>query len=160
MKRLAWLSGVFFLCAFFVGCASDAYSGKISDTILKIEGAASEIDLIRAKVDDAVKRADAGEAFDLKEAIEQTKKLQDTAKATQKLKGEIEAVKAKITDEDRQKNADEFRSKLNDAFTTLLKRRDELRKSLEAAEKHGKGTVKELRDKITEAEGPFESLAR
>src|SRR5262249_50866869 len=135
----------------------------VSDTLLMIANATTKVDNIKTKVDEAVKRMDTTRKLDLSEAIEATKQLKENGDEAQKLRQRIERVRAKITDEERTRNLEKYRGPLNEKFGDLLKKKEELRTTLVEAEKLGgnaKQAVKELREKIVEAEAPFEALSR
>ena len=163
MKRFLFCSAALLLSIFFVGCSSDSHDGLVSDTIHMIGIAGTEVGNIKSRVTEATDKAKAGKKLDLTDAIEATKKLKDTGDEAQKLKRKIEQVKAQITPEDQKLNVQKHKDKLNAAFTELLKQKDELRTALAEAEKispSAKTAVKDLRDKIVEAESPFEALSR
>jgi hypothetical protein len=67
------------------------------------------------------------------------------------------------TDEEKKEFAERHRGRINNAYSDLLKAKkdlnDELQKA-EAIDADARKKVEELRTKIREAEGPFETLAR
>ena len=163
MKRLLVCLSTLLLCVFFSGCSAETHEGLVSDTIERIGLAATEVGNIKSRVNEAVTKAQAGKKLDLTDAIEATKKLKDTGDEMQKLKRKIEQVRAQITDEEKKNNASKNKARLTAAFSDLLKQKDELRTALAEAEKlspSAKTAVKDLRDKIVEAESPFEALSR
>ncbi len=163
MKRFLVVICSLLLSGFFVGCGSDTHEDLIKNTIKMIDIAAVDVSNIKGRVDDAVKRADEAKknSIDLSEAIKATEKLKETGDEAQKLKRRIEQVRSQITDVERKEYAKSQKDQLNAAFTDLLKKRAELRTAIADAEKRFSGTkVKELRDKIIEAEAPFEALAK
>jgi hypothetical protein len=128
-----------------------------------IENATTKVDNIKTKVDEAVKRMETSRKLDFTEAIEACKQLKENGDEAQKLRQRIERVRAKITEEERVRNLGKFKDSLNMKFGDLLKKKEELRTALADAEKLGgnsKQAVKELREKIVEAESPFEALSR
>ena len=164
MKRFLVLCGSVLLCGTFVGCGSDTHEDLIKNTIKQIEIAAVDIGNIKSRVNDAIKDTEAGQKFDLTKAIEATKKLKETGEVTQKLKAKIEQVRAQVTDAERKANVESQKAKLNAAFSDLLKAKEELKAALVRAENlpvgNAKQAVKEFREKLLEAEGPFEQLSR
>ena len=163
MKRLLVFSTAFVLCAAIAGCSSDTHEGLVSDTIQMIENATNKIDNIKIKVDEAVKRMETTRKLDFSDADEACKQLKEAGDDAQKLRQRIERVRAKISDDERARNLEKFRGPLNSQYGNLLKKKEELRTALSDAEKLGgnaKQAVKELRDKIIQAESPFEALSR
>jgi predicted nucleic acid-binding Zn-ribbon protein len=164
MKRLLVFFGAFVLCALLAGCAPDTHDGLVSDTIQMIGLAANEVGNIKSRVDEAIKRAeDGGKKLDLADAVEATTKLKQAGDQAQEIGRRIAKVRGQITDEERKINAQKHRSKLNAAFEELLKQKGELRAALakaEALDANAKSEVKLLREKIIEAESPFEALSR
>src|SRR5260370_30102050 len=163
MKRLLVFFGAFVLCSLFAGCGSDTQEGLVSDTIQMIGLAANEVANIKTRVEEAVKRHEDGKKFDLADAIEATTKLKEAGDQAQKIGRSIAKVRAQITDEERKINGQKHKAKLNAAFAELLKQKKELRAALAMAESLGpnaKSEVKLLREKIVEAESPFEALSR
>lgn len=160
MKRLFIVSAFFALCLSLTGCGGDTNEKLITDTITRMGIAATEVGNIKARVDDALKKVEKGESLDLSEAMEATIKLKETGAEFQRLKQRIEQLRSQVTEQDRKVYADNQRGKLNTAFKALIDNREELRKALLEAEKHGKAEVTKLRAKITDAESPFEALSR
>ncbi len=161
MKRLLVLAGVFSLCFFMVGCGGETHEKLITDTINRMNVAATEVGNIKARVDDAVKRVvDKNEPFDLTDAIEATSKLEETGAEFERLKQRIEQVKSQVKDDERKAFAENQKAKLNTAFKSLIDNREELRKSLLEAEKHDKKAVDTFRTKLAKAEGLFVALSR
>ena len=163
MKRLLVCFGGFVLCAILAGCGSDTHDGLVSDTIANIRLAANEVGNIKTRVEEAIKRHEDGKKFDLADAIEATTKLKQAGDQAQEIGRRIARVRAQITDEERKLNVPKHKTSLTAAFGELLKQRDELRAALVKAESLGqnaKSEVKVLRDKIVEAESPFEELSR
>lgn len=160
MQRFLVAGAMFLLCSVIVGCTGETYDGLISDTIQLMSLAETEVGNIKTRVQEAVKKADKGEGFDLSDAIAACAKLKETGMEAQKLKQKIEYVKSQVTEENRKINVEKQKGKLNAAFQTLLEQRDGLQKALRDAERHGKTKVDDLRKKIVEAEGPFEALSR
>ena len=165
MKRVLLLCGAFLFSSLVVGCGTESRDGLVSSTIQLIELGATEIGNINSRVKEAAKLAETeGKKLDLTLAIDATKKLKDTGDEAQKLKRRIEQVRSQITDEDRETFAKKHKEGLNAAFKTLLQKREELRLTLADAEKlqvpGAQVAVKEFRDKLVEAESPFEALSR
>jgi predicted nucleic acid-binding Zn-ribbon protein len=163
MKRFLVCSASLLLSVLFVGCNTDTHDGLVSDTIHMIGIAGTEVGNIKSRVTEATEKAKAGKKLDLADAIEATKKLKDTGDEAQKLKRKIEQVRAQISDEDKKGNATKHKAKLTAAFQELLTQKEQLRTALAEAEKispSAKTAVKDLRDKIVEAESPFEALSR
>ena len=163
MKRLLVCFGGFVLCAILAGCGSDTHEGLISDSIANVRLAANKVADIKTRVEEAIKRHEDGKKFDLADAIDATTKLKEAGDQAQKIGRSIAKVRAQITDEERKINVQKHKAKLNAAFAELLKQKEELRAALAKAESLGpnaKSEVKLLREKIVEAESPFEALSR
>ena len=165
MKRLPVLVCTFFLCGFLVGCGTDSKEGLIEDTINMVQQAANDVGNIKSRVNEAIKKVDEkGSKLDLADAGKAADQLKKLGEEAQKIKRRIELDRASITDEDRQTYADNKRGKLASVFGDLIKERNDLNKALDKAEKsnipNAKKAVNDLREKIRDAESPFESLAR
>lgn len=166
MMRLVMIVGTLALCFVLTGCGSDTHEGLIKDTIQAMDTAGSEVTAIKTKVADAVQKFEKNEStsLDFADAMKATEKLKKVGEEFQKIKRRIEMVRGTITDDQKKKYAEDTKLRLNDAFKSLLTSREQLRKSLEQAEALNNGQFKtkvaDLRKKIIEAEGPFESLAR
>ena len=161
MKRILGLGVAFALLGMMAGCGSDSREGLITETINHIKLASTEIGNIKTRVKEATDKATKeNKKLDLADAMEATKKLKETGEKTQDLKRRIDTVKATVSDEDRQSNAEKYRDDLNKAFASLLKQKEELREVLASAEKIDKTKVEDLRKKIVDAESPFEALSR
>ena len=164
MKRILAFCGTVALCTLLSGCGSDTHEGLVSATVNLMNQAGSEVNVIKGKVTDAIAKANDGKKLDLSEAVEATKKLKETGEESQKLKRRIEQIRGQVTDADREANVKKHRAKLADAFAGLKKERDELNAALQEAERltatNARTDVKNLREKITEAEAPFEALSR
>ena len=133
MKRILVLGSTFLLCGLFIGCGTDSREGLIDDTINMIQQAATDVGNIKSRVNEAIKKSEE----------KQTKlDLSDAMKAADQLK------------------------KIGETAQTIkrrLKQKTELNKSLTKAEEintAAKESVEKLREKIRDAESPFESLAR
>ena len=163
MKRFLVLCSAFLFSGLLVGCGSDSRVGLVKDTTGMIETAASNVGNIKTRVDDAVKEASGGKKLDLSQAIEATKELKVTGDKAQEIRRKIERVRASITDEEKKTYAESEKSKLTAAFEDLKTQKEQLRVALADAEKlpgNAKNEVKTLREKIIEAESPFEALSR
>ena len=163
MKRFLVLSGALLFSGLLVGCGSDSRVGLVKDTTNMVETAASNVGNIKTRVDEAVKEASGGKKLNLSEAIEATKELKVTGERAQEIRRKIEKVRASITDEDKKSYAQSEKSKLTTAFEDLSNQKNQLRVALANAEKlpgNAKIEVKALREKIIEAESPFEALSR
>jgi chromosome segregation ATPase len=164
MKRSLVLAGAFLLFGCLFGCGADSRIGLIDDTINLVQQAAADVGNIKSKVNEAIKKAEEkGTKLDLTDAgkvADQLKKLGETA---QKIKRNIELDRASITDEDKVNYVEKRKGQLESAFADLLKQRNDLNKSLAKAEQinqAAKKAVEDLRDKMRDAESPFEALAR
>jgi hypothetical protein len=163
MKRTLVLLGTFGLCGVLSGCASDPQGDAISNVIQKMNDATGDIESIAKEVDSAVKKQEKEQkAIDFAEAIKMAKNLEKTGKELQKLKVE-QITNLKPPDEEAKKeHAQQFRSRINVAFNSLLQSKAKLNEALQKASANpdNKEKVDDLRTKIREAEGPFETIAR
>ncbi len=166
MKRSLVFGITFFLCLALVGCGSDSKEGLIADTVRLIDLAATEVGNIKTKVKEATDKSnDTRKKLDLADAMSAAKKLKETGEVANQINKRIEKVRQKpISAEDKKANADNERERLNTAFANLHTKRQELRVELAKAEgldvPNAKDEVQKLRDKIRDAESPFESLQR
>ncbi len=160
MKRTLVLCGSLFLCLLLTGCSSDPRDGLVAVTIGDIETAATKIDNINTKIKDAVKNTDPGKTPDFKEAAKEVDALKGIAKEMQKHKLEADAIKDKATEEDRKEIAVKYRDAVNRAIDLVATKKKELNETLIEVEANHKGALKEVRDKLTEADGEFEAIAR
>lgn len=163
MKRLLVFFGAFAFCASLAGCGPETHDGLVSETIDMIERATNKVANIKTQVEEAVKRAEDGKKLDLADAIKATTQLKEAGDDAQKIGRRIANVRAQITEEERKSNALKHKPRLAAACTELLKQKEELWAALAKAESLGpnaKSDVKILREKIVEAESPFEALSR
>lgn len=168
MKRVLFASAACLFSLGLVGCTSDSHEGLVSETIEMLDNATTAIKNITKQVETAVETAEKNnQKLDLSKAMAETKKLKKTGEDAQFLKKRIEEQRAQITDENRKAYAEKKKAALNDAFKALLRQKDDLRKALANAENRDgqfkdqfKAQVKELRERLVEAEGPFEALSR
>ncbi len=160
MKRMLVLCGAVALCGLFAGCASHPQDEAIGAVISRMTEAAGDITNIAEQVDKAVDRHNKDKKpLDLTEADKMTEKLKDTAKKAQELKvKQIEQVK--VGEEERAELVSKYKTPINNAFKGLLEAKTKLNTALQKAEPIDHDKVEELRTKIREAEGPFETLAR
>jgi predicted nucleic acid-binding Zn-ribbon protein len=165
MKRVLFAVSAFALSFGLVGCGSDSHEGLITNTITMMDNATAEIKNIRNSVETATKEAIAQNkaTVDLTKAIKASENLKKVSEEAMNLKRRIEQERSKITDEEKKQYADKQKEQLNTAFTDLLKAKVALRKQLadtEGLSANAKVEVEKLREKIREAESPFESIAR
>jgi hypothetical protein len=165
MKRFVLFSLGFLACAFVPGCSSDTNDGLLTTTIQLIDLAATDVGNIKSRVKDAI--ADAqnnNKKLDLTAAIKATEALKERGKDAQELKRRITHMRSDVSAKDQEINAKKHKNGLNVAFSNLLKEREELKSALAEAERldraNAKAAVKDLREKIIEAESPFEALSR
>lgn len=159
MKRI-WILGPALVVCGMSGCAGETREGLVTEVILRMNTASSDVSLITAKVNEATDDAKKGKPLDLAEAAKAAEKLKETGTDIVKIKQRIDMVRGSITDEEKKDYAENQKGKLNDAFRNLLEQKEKLRTALTAAEAFDKAKVDELRKKIVEAEGPFEQQAR
>ncbi len=161
MKRSALLLGAFWFCFILSGCSSDAQGDAVGNVVQLMQGAAGDIELVTREVDSAVNKFQKDKTpLDLGEAIKMTKKLEETGKKAQEAKvKQIDRVKVADTEE-KDELAAKFKGRINDAFSALMKAKKNLGEALQKAEAIDRDKTEELRTKIREAEGPFETLAR
>src|SRR5207253_1596403 len=96
-------------------------------------------------------------------AITAAKKLQKTGEETQAIKVRLVDQAVASSDEEKKEFAERYRGRINAAYSELLSKKKELNDELQKAEAidaDARKKVDELRTKIREAEGPFETLAR
>ena len=160
MKRLLIPALTFLLCGMLIGCGEETREGLVVQTIKHMESAAENVGTITTKVNEATEDAKKGKPFKLDEAAKAADKLKETGQKIVEIKQRIDLVRSSITDEEKKTYAENQKRDLNKAFQTLVKRKDDLRVALAAAETIDKLKVDELRKKIADAESPFEAQAR
>jgi len=154
--------GLFIALLGIVGCGSDPREALISSTIGYLNEAANDISRIRDRVDEAVKKQENKKlnAKELKDATSEVDSLKELTKKMQIAKQKIESVSGSTTAEQREALRQQFQQKLSSAMASIEEQRLALEKSIVAAEAVDAESVKDLRSKLTEAEGSFVILAR
>jgi oligoendopeptidase F len=154
--------GMFIALLGIVGCGSDPREALINSTIEYLKQAANDITTIKERVDEAVKKQENKKlsAKELKEAYSAIDSLKEVPKKLQIAKQRIESVSGSTTAEQRESLRQQFQQKLSSAMARIEEERLALEKSIVAAEAVDADSVKDLRSKLTEAEGSFEMLAR
>lgn len=160
MKRVLVLVSVLGLCVSVVGCGSDPREGLVAATVNDLGNAATKVANIKAKIEDAVKKTEAGKTPDFKEAILEVDALKKIAKEMQELKMKTESLKDKTTEEERKALADQYREQVANVVERLSKTRKELIEAIASVESQHKDAFKPVRDKLVEAEGEFEAISR
>ena len=159
MKRVLAF-GTLALSIFVVGCGSDSREGIVGATVQNLDTAGSKYANIKEKVDEAVKKTEVGKTPDFKEAVAVVDSLKEIGKQMQKLKLEAEAIKHSVSEEEKKEQADRYKARVDTAIERLTKERTTLMETLATVEQQHKGALKVLREKLTEAEGEFETIAR
>ena len=161
MKR--WFGSAMLLVSLTLsGCGTDPREGHISTIIQNLNDAATRIGSIRESVASAVKKAENNtlKKEDLNSALESIKSLSDTGKKFQELKNQTDSLAASTSEEDRKA----FREKFQNQLSSALTRAEEERRGLEVAVKEAEAVnaeqMKDLRQKLTEADGVFFGVAR
>lgn len=154
--------GMFIALLGIVGCGSDPREALINSTIEYLKQAANDVATIKERVDEAVKKQENKKlsAKELKEAYSAIDSLKEVPKKLQLAKQRIESVSGSTTAEQREALRQQFQQKLSSAMARIEEERLALEKSITAAEAVDADSVKELRSKLTEAEGSFVILAR
>jgi hypothetical protein len=154
--------GLFIGLLGIVGCGSDPREALINSTIEYLKQAANDVTTIKERVDEAVKKQENKKlnAKELKEAYSAIDSLKEVPKKLQIAKQRIESVSGSTTAEQREALRQQFQQKLSSAMARIEEERLALEKSITAAEAVDADSVKELRSKLTEAEGSFVILAR
>jgi hypothetical protein len=160
MKRLLILTVALGTCVSLVGCGSDPRPGLVTATIQEVEAAATKVSTIRSKIDEAVKKTEAGKTPDFKEVLIEVDGLKKIAKQMQELKVKADALKDKTTEEERKELTDKNRLPLNKANERVAEARAKLNETLAAVEAQHKDALKTVREKLTEADAEFEAISR
>ncbi len=168
MKRALSAASVLFLCSWLVGCGSDSHNELINASLNLLDNAASEIGAVKTKVKDAIKAHNEGKdkeppvPFDLKEAEKVLVNLKQTGEAAQRIKQRIDYVLQSnpITEAERVESAKKYGEKVNVVYKRLLDEGKELNERLLEADSISPEKTADLRRKMVEALGPFESLGR
>ncbi len=168
MKRALSAASVLFLCVWLAGCGGDQHNELVNASLNLLDNAASELGAVKTKVKDAIKAHQEGKdkqppvPFDLKEADKVLVNLKQTGEQAQKIKQRIDYVLSAtpITDEARVESAKKHGEKVNGIYKRLRDEGRDLNEVLLQAEAIDKDKVDDLRKKMVEALGPFESLGR
>ena|ERR1051325_4444269 len=166
MKRSLVLGSALILCSMLVGCAPDTKEGLISDTIRLMGEASTNVGNITARVKEAVAKAKGPplKKLDLSDAMGAAKTLKETGEGASRISKRIEKVRAQVTPEEQKAYFEREAGRLNEAFKELHKQKNDLQVQLAIAEKlegsadHNRLQVQNLRDRIRDAESPFEAL--
>jgi hypothetical protein len=161
MKRFLALAGAMLVCVGLSGCAGDPRADAINGVLELMRAATTDIKNIKDEVKKVVDKHEKEKApLDFTEAMKMCERLDRTGEQAQKLKvRSVDLVKP--ADEDEKKAlADDYKGKINVAFTDLVKAKTELNAELQKAQAIDPDKTDELRSKIREAEGRFETLAR
>ena len=161
MTRLLYRWIVWMLPLGLIGCASDPRETRIRAVINTIDAAATDISTIQDSVAKAIKQAENKKlnAAEIKTALATVDSLKNHAKELQKEKQRIDGMSSS-TKEQKDALAEQFRSKLSGAISGLDEKRRALEQTILEAEALDAESVKELRARLTEAEGTFASVAR
>ncbi|MCI0682285.1 MAG: hypothetical protein L0Y71_09290 [Gemmataceae bacterium] len=159
-RQVRWL--VLLLPLALVGCANDPREARINSAIGFLERAASDIRQIKENVADSIKKADNKKlaSAPLKEAVTAVESLRNLAKEMQKVKQDIESLAGATPQDRREELAQQFRGKLTAAMASIDEERRALEKTMLEAEAIEPEALRELRSKLSEAEGSFVMLAR
>jgi len=162
MMRVLFRWVVWVLPLALVGCASDPRETRVRAVLGNIESAATYVADIKSAVSEAVKKADNKKLnkAELEKTASGLDGLKNVAKEMQKTKQQIEGLAASTPKEQRDALAEQFRGKLTGAIAHLDEERRGLEKTLAEAETIDPDAVKDLRAKLTEAEGSFTVMAR
>jgi ribosome recycling factor len=160
MKRVLVLMGALLIAVAVPGCGSDPREGLVDATAGDVETAATKVTNIRMKIEDAVKKTEAGKTPDFKEALLEVDALKRIAKEMQEFKIKADALKDKTTEEERKDLADKIKPRLNNAIERVAKAKKELNETMAAVEAQHKDALKTVREKLAEADGEFEAISR
>ena len=162
MKRILSLTAAVLMTAGLAGCGGDERKDVVQGVLSMMDQAASDVANIRKRVDEAVDKSKKDNApLDFTEAAKAAETLRkETGPFAQKRKAEVEAIRGKLDADAKQAFAEEFKGKVNETFKRLVTEKNKLNEALEKADQIDKQKTDDLRAKIREAEGPFESLAR
>lgn len=160
MTRLLVLCGAVACCGLLSGCTSDPKGDAVGNVVARMGDAVNDINNIKDEINKAVAKSEKDkQPLDLTEAGKMTEKLKETGKKAQEIKvKQIEQVKVSASEQSELDNR--FQTQIRNAFSDLQKAHTELEKALQKAETIDRDKVEDLRTKIREARGPFETLAR
>jgi hypothetical protein len=160
MKRLLYATGALLLGIMLSGCSSDPREGLVDATVGDIETAATKVQNIKSKIDAAIKNTEAGKTPDFKEALQEADALKKIGKEMQEYKIRADALRGKASEEERQELTERIKPRLNKAIDRAVKATRELNETLASVDAQYKDALKPLRDKLSEANGEFEVIAR
>lgn len=159
MKRSLALLGALLLLS---GCSGDTRDDLITSTVTAMDEAATQLNTLAKDITKSVDKAkkDGTPQPDFTDPLKYTEKLSKTGQKMQIIKGQLESIRNTITPQEREQNAEERKAAINQSFKKLQEGRAALEEALKQAADFNKGETRKLEDKIREAIGPFESLAR
>src|ERR1700683_4768915 len=160
MKRVLILAAALAMGTTLVGCGSDPREGLVAAAVTDVDNAATKVSNIKLKIEDAVKKAEAGKAPDFKDALLEVDALKKIAKEMQELKMKADALKDKTTEDEKKELSETFKIRLNTANERVAKAKKELNDTLVAVKAQHKDALTTVREKLAEADGEFESISR
>lgn len=165
MKRLAGLAAALVTCGLLAGCGGESRADLVNTTVQMMRDAAVQMGSVTKQINTAVeksKKEGGGKQLDLSAAIKATETLRKTGDNAQRIKAKLEEQRDSITEAERKRlhENEELVRNVNDAYSQLVKEKRDLEKALVEATAIDRRATERLRDKIREAVGPFESLAR
>ncbi len=161
MKRPLVLLSTLMLCAVLTGCSSDPREDAVNGVISNMNASAGAVDSITKEIQKAIDKHNKDNApLDFTEAIKITQNLEKEGKNAQKLKVERVDLYKPANPEEKADFDQRFKPRIASAFAELVKAKTNLNNVLQKAEAIDKEKVDELRSKIREAEGPYETIAR
>jgi hypothetical protein len=162
MNRFRFVGIAVLLCGCLAGCGTESREGLVNDTINRLQLAGSQVGQLTGKIKEATDDAKKSgkNKIDITEATKAADTLKETGIKIVEIKQRIDALKEKITDDEKKEYAKNQRDNLNKAFTALLEQQRELEKALADADVVDPGKTDILRKKVVEAMSPFEAQAK
>ena len=154
-----------FLLLGLVGCGRDERDGLINETIAQIDRATSVLGNIKDTLQKGLKTAEdekrAVNAADFDKIVKEIiPELKEVGGNMQALKRQTESLRDKITTEERKTLADKFTKRTEQALTSLREEQAALSKLLQKAQGISEEAVRELKQRLAEAQGEFEVIAK
>lgn len=160
----SWLrASVCVLTATLFGCGGDSRESIITNTNNSVSEVATSAGNIKSKVDEFVRKKDAkddeGAKKELDEAIDEAKKLEQTAKKLQNIERRSNAV-GNLTAEEKKAFLKKFEARINTTRDEAIAAHRDMKKSVADANAKYEEAMRPLMQELSRAEGEFAALTR
>lgn len=164
MGRFLALVSTLGLLAAAGGCRSDPKDSSVQATLAQVEQAQSHLVNLRKAVEDVLAKkkgeADKLTAKDFADAEKQAEDLKTVGLKMQESRTKAERVRDEVTDKERKELAGRYADRLRTAIVELRTEKKALDDALHRAEEVNSAAVTPLKNRVRDAFGAFESLAK